>query len=94
MAIITAVQTAIYAPFAGGYEAAILKLGFVDVAGVTPSAEVTSFMATAFYLFDIILATAYIVLLPFMDVEKSFRKSMLNYWSEKGCDFGSWRRMD
>ena len=70
VAIITAVQTAIYAPFAGGYEAAILKLGFVDVAGVTPSAEVTSFMATAFYLFDIILATAYIVLLPFMDVEK------------------------
>ena len=67
---VEAVQTAIYAPFAGGYEAAILKLGFVDVAGVTPSAEVTSFMATAFYLFDIILATAYIVLLPFMDVEK------------------------
>jgi len=70
VSIITAVQAAIWAPFAGGYESAILKMGFVDVAGVTPSAEVTGFMATAFYLFDIIMATAYVVLLPFMDVEK------------------------
>ena len=70
VAIITALQAAVYAPFAGGYEATILKLGFVDVVGVSPNAEVTSFMATAFYLFDIILATAYVVLLPFMDIEK------------------------
>ena len=70
VSIITAIQTAIYAPFAGGYESTILKMGFVDVVGVTPSAEVVSFMATAFYLFDIILAIAYLVLLPFMDVEK------------------------
>lgn len=68
--IIAAIQFAIYAPFAGGYESTILKMGFVDVVGVSPSAEVTSFMATAFYLFDIILATAYVVLLPFMDIEK------------------------
>lgn len=70
VSIITAVQSLIWAPFAGGYESAILKMGFVDVVGVTPSAEVVSFMATAFYLFDIILALFYVVLLPFMDVEK------------------------
>jgi hypothetical protein len=70
VAIIIAIQSAIYAPFAGGYESGILKLGFVDVEGVVPSSAVTSFMTLAFYLFDIILATAYLVLLPFVDVEK------------------------
>lgn len=69
-AILLAIQSAIYAPFAGGYESTILKLGFVDVEGVIPSAEVTSFMTTAFYAFDIILAAAYLILLPFVDVEK------------------------
>lgn len=70
VAITTALQWVIYAPFAGGFESGILKLGFVDVAGVTPSAEVTGFMTMAFYLFNIILAAAYVILLPFMDVEK------------------------
>lgn len=69
-AILTALQSALYAPFAGGFESAILKLGFVDVVGVTPSAEVTRFMTGAFYLTDIVLAAAYLILLPFMDVEK------------------------
>lgn len=70
VSIITAIQAGIYAPFAGGFESSILKLGFVDVVGVTPGVEVIRFMSMAFYLFDIILATAYLVLLPFMDVEK------------------------
>lgn len=70
VAILLAVQNAICAPFAGGYEAAILRLGFVDVEGVVPGAAVQGFMTTAFYLFDIILATAYLILLPFVDVEK------------------------
>ena len=70
VAIITAVQAAIYAPFAGGFESSILKLGFVDVEGVVPSAEVIRFMTMAFYLFDIILSVVVIVLLPFVDVEK------------------------
>lgn len=70
VAIITAIQSLIYAPFAGGYEATVLKLGFVDVEGVIPSAEVVNFMVIAFYLFDLILAVAYLVLLPFLDVEK------------------------
>lgn len=70
VSILTAIQTAIYAPFAGGYESSILKLGFVDAVGVTPNADVIKFMTMAFYLFNIILAVAYLVLLPFMDVEK------------------------
>ena len=70
VSILTAIQSGLYAPFAGGYESSILRLGFVDAVGVTPSGKVLSFMAMAFYLFDIILAAAYIVLLPFVDVEK------------------------
>jgi len=68
--IVTAVMTLIYAPFAGGYESAILRLGFVDIAGVMPNEKVRAFMTLSFYLFDIILSTAFIVLLPFVDVEK------------------------
>lgn len=74
VSILTAIQSAIYAPFAGGYESAILKLGFVDAVGVTPTVEVTKFMTMAFYLFNIILAVAYLILLPFMDVEKHLPK--------------------
>ena len=70
VAIITAVQAAIYAPFAGGFESTILRLGFVDVEGVVPSGEVIRFMSLAFYLFDIILSVTVLVLLPFVDVEK------------------------
>lgn len=70
VAIIVAIQQAIYAPFAGGYEGTILRMGFVDAVGVKPSAEVVSFMTLAFYAFDIVLASAYLILLPFVDVEK------------------------
>ena len=70
VAVITALQTLIYAPFAGGYESAILRMGFVDVEGIIPSAEVTHFMTLSFYLFDIILAVVVLILLPFVDVEK------------------------
>lgn len=70
VSIIGALQSAIYAPFAGGYESTILKMGFVDAQGVLPSGEVQNFMVLAFYLFDLISAVAYLVLLPFMDVEK------------------------
>lgn len=70
VSIIGAVQTIIYAPFAGGYESTILKMGFVDAQGVAPGADVQQFMVLAFYLFDLICATAYLILLPFVDVEK------------------------
>ncbi len=70
VSIITALQNLLYAPFAGGYESSILKLGFVDVVGVVPSQEVIAFMSGAFYLTDVVLGLAYVILLPFMDVEK------------------------
>lgn len=70
MGIIGAIMQLVYAPFAGGFESAILQLGFVDAEGVVASAAVKSFMTLSFYLFDIILAAAFMVLLPFVDVEK------------------------
>ena len=74
VAIIVAIQNAIYAPFAGGYESSILRLGFVDVQNVLPNANVMSFMTLSFYMFDIILAVSYLILLPFVDVEKKLPK--------------------
>jgi GPH family glycoside/pentoside/hexuronide:cation symporter len=70
VAIIGAIQSLIYAPFAGGFESTILGMGFVDVNGVTPSTQVLSFFTTAFYAFDVLLAVANLALLPFIDVEK------------------------
>ena len=70
VAIITALQSLIYAPFAGGFESGILHMGFVDAVGVTPSAEVTAFMTRSFYMFDAILALVVVITLPFVDVEK------------------------
>lgn len=70
IAVITALQALIYAPFAGGFESTILRLGFVDVEGIIPSVEVTNFMTLSFYLFDAILAAVVVILLPFVDVEK------------------------
>ena len=69
-AIVLAVQTILTAPFAGGYESGILKLGFVDVQGITPNSDVLQFMTFAFYMFDIVASIIYIVLLPFVDIEK------------------------
>lgn len=70
VAIITAIQWLIYAPFSGGFEAGILKLGFVDAQGITPGADVIRFMNASFYLFDAVLAAVVVILLPFVDVEK------------------------
>ena len=70
VAVIVAIQAAIWAPFAGGFEAGILRRGFVDVVGVTASDSVKDFMVMSFYMFDLILAASYLILLPFMDVEK------------------------
>ena len=70
MGIVSATMWLIYAPFAGGYESAILQMGFVDVEGVVATQVVKDFMTLAFYLFDILLASAFIILLPFVDVEK------------------------
>lgn len=69
-AIVGAIMGLIYAPFAGGYESTILKLGFVDAEGVVASEAVKSFMSLSFYLFDIIMAVAFLILIPFVNVEK------------------------
>ena len=74
VAIIGALQSLIYAPFAGGFESGILGMGFVDVQGVTPNGQVLSFFVQAFYLFDIAMAAIYVILLPFVDVEKHLPK--------------------
>lgn len=68
--IVFALQNAIYAPFAGGYESGLLQLGFVDTEGFVPSTEITNFIVMSFYMFDVILAVLAIVTLPFVDVEK------------------------
>ena len=68
--IVLAVQSLIYAPFAGGYESGLLSLGFVDVEGAIPNENVINFIVMSFYLFDIILSIVAIATLPFVDVEK------------------------
>ena len=70
IAVLTALQALVYAPFAGGFESTILRMGFVDVEGVIPSVDVTNFMTMSFYLFDAILAAVVVIFLPFVDVEK------------------------
>ena len=70
VAVLTALQALIYAPFAGGFESTILRMGFVDVEGIIPSVEVTNFMTLSFYLFDAALAAVVVIALPFVDVEK------------------------
>lgn len=70
VAIIGAVSSLLSAPFAGGFEATLLKLGFVDVNGITPSNEVTRFIVIAFYVFDIILSVIALIFISRVDVEK------------------------
>lgn len=70
--IFTAVQYLAAAPLAGGYESQLLKMGFIDNLEVMPdpSPEIKQFMSLCFYLIDIVIATAFVVLLPFMNAEK------------------------
>lgn len=70
VSVIAAIQALISAPFAGGFEAMLLKLGFVDVNGVIPSNDVIRFIVISFYVFDIVLAAVAVLLLPRVDVEK------------------------
>lgn len=70
VAMVGALSSLLSAPFAGGFEATLLKLGFVDVNGITPSNEVTRFIVIAFYAFDIVLSIVALLTLPRVDVEK------------------------
>lgn len=60
----------ISAPFAGFFEANLLRLGFSDVAGYVPDSKVKAFLALSFYGFDLAYALLVCALLPFVDVEK------------------------
>ena len=74
--IVVALQNLAYAPFAGGYESLLLNMGFVDNLEVMPDPpeNVKDFMSMSFYLFDAILAAAFLILLPFVNVEKKLPK--------------------
>ena len=68
--IVGAAMSLIYAPFTGEYESLLLSMGFSDAVGVIPSAQVKTFMYICFYGFDIVLAVATLILMPFVTVEK------------------------
>ena len=70
VSVIAAIQALICAPFAGGFESMLLKLGFVDVNGIMPSNEVIRFIVISFYVFDIVMAAIAVLILPRVDVEK------------------------
>ena len=74
--IIGAIQSLIYAPFAGGYESALLNMNFIDNLEIMPdpAQNIKDFMTLCFYLFDIILSATVIILLPFVNVEKKLPK--------------------
>lgn len=74
--IVVALQNLAYAPVAGGYESLLLNMGFVDNLEVMPDPpeNVKDFMSMSFYLFDAILAAAFLILLPFVNVEKKLPK--------------------
>ena len=64
------ITTACAAPFAGGYESSLLQMGFTDVEGYIPTQELKSFMGFCFYGVDFIVSIIFIILLPFVTVEK------------------------
>ena len=74
--IVVALQNLAYAPVAGGYESLLLNMGFVDNLEVMPDPpeNIKDFMSMSFYLFDAILAAAFLILLPFVNVEKKLPK--------------------
>ena len=74
--IVVALQNLAYAPVAGGYESLLLNMGFVDNLEVMPDPpeNVKDFMSMSFYLFDAILAAVFLILLPFVNVEKKLPK--------------------
>lgn len=71
MLILFGFQTACAAPFAGGYESSLLQMGFTDVEGYLPPENIENFMGFCFYGVDFIVSIAFLVLLPFVTVEKN-----------------------
>ena len=58
------------APFAGGYESSLLQMGFTDIEGYVPTEEMKNYMGFCFYGVDFIVSIIFIILLPFVTVEK------------------------
>ncbi len=58
------------APFAGGYESSLLQMGFTDIEGYVPTDEIKNYMGFCFYGVDFIVSIVFIILLPFVTVEK------------------------
>ena len=71
MLILFGLQTACAAPFAGGYESSLLQMGFTDVEGYLPPENIENFMGFCFYGVDFIVSIAFLILLPFVTIEKN-----------------------
>lgn len=69
VAIIGVIQSIIYIPFTGFYETMLIATGFNATFTAQPG-SVMNWISFAFYGFDLIIALAWIIILPFMDLEK------------------------
>lgn len=69
VAIIGIVQSIIYLPFTGSYETILIATGFDATLAAQPQG-VMNWISIAFYGLDLVFAAAWIVILPFMDLEK------------------------
>lgn len=68
-AVIALVQSIIYLPFTGSYETVLMSSGFNANLAAQPE-SVMNWISFAFYGFDLLFAGAWIIILPFMDIEK------------------------
>jgi GPH family glycoside/pentoside/hexuronide:cation symporter len=68
-AIIGLIQSLIYVPFTGSYETMLIASGFNASLTYQPD-SVINWVSFAFYGFDLIFAGAWVLILPFMDLEK------------------------
>lgn len=70
---IGALQSFIYAPFAGRYEEMLAKAG-MNANLLTQSPDVIRILGLSFYGFDLILAVTWLIILPFINLEKKLPK--------------------
>ena len=91
MLILFGLQMACAAPFAGGYESSLLQMGFTDVEGYLPPENIENFMGFCFYGVDFIVSIAFLILLPFVTVEKNvdfMNLELLRRQKQKTIDAG------
>ena len=73
ISVIGAMQSLIYAPFAGRFEEVLAKAG-MNANALTQSPGVVNILGLSFYGFDLILAITWLIILPFIDLEKKMPK--------------------